>query len=290
MSQGKLIAGVVLLLLVVMTLASAIYSVDERQRVLVVRFGQILRADDKPGLHVKTPFLDEARYFDSRILTLDAEPQQFLTGEKKYVVVDWFVKWRIIDPQRYFLTTDGGQESDARRRLEQMFNSGLRDEFSKRTLSNVVSIERNKIMQLLTEYGDREARRYGIEVVDVRLQRVDLPEEVSQSVYQRMKAERSRIANELRAKGEEAAERIRADAERQREVLLSSAYRQAEQVRGEGDARATSIYAAAYSQAPEFYEFYRSLIAYKESFKKKDDIMVVDPSADFFKYMKKPSR
>jgi membrane protease subunit HflC len=289
MNQGRLFAWIGLALLAVLTIASAIYSVDEREKVIVVRFGQILRFEDKPGLHIKMPFLDDARYFDSRILTIDADPQSFLTREKKYVVVDSFVKWRVLDAQRYFLTV-GGQESEARRRLEQVINSGLRDEFGKRDLHIVVADDRSKIMQILTENANVEAQRFGIQVVDVRLQRVDLPDEVSQSVYQRMKAERSRIANEYRARGEEAAEKIRADAERQRDVLVSTAYRQAEQIRGEGDARATTIYANAYSQSAEFYGFYRSLNAYKESFKRKDDILVVDPSADFFKYMKKPTR
>jgi len=289
MSQGKLVAVVAILALVVLTAVSAFYVVDERQKVIVVRFGQILRHDDKPGLHLKTPFVDEVRYFDSRILTLDAEPQPFLTGEKKYVVVDSFVKWRVLDARQYFLTVSGS-ESEARRRLEQVVNSGLRDEFGKRTLRSVIADERSKIMDILTEYADREARRFGIQVTDVRLQRVDLPEEVSQSVYQRMSAERKRIANELRAQGEEAAEKIRADSERQREVLLANAYRDAQKLRGEGDASATSIYARAYGQAPEFYGLYRSLNAYKESFSKKDDILIVDPSSDFFKYMKKPAR
>jgi membrane protease subunit HflC len=229
------------------------------------------------------------RYFDSRILTLDAEPQPFLTKEKKYVVVDSFVKWRIEDALKYFLTVSG-QEVDARRRLEQVVNSSLRDEFGKRTVHDVISTDRQMIMDILTAYADQEARKFGIVVSDVRIQRVDLPDEVSQSVYQRMKAERLRIANELRAQGAEAAEKIRADAERQREVLVAEAYGKAERVRGEGDAKATAIYAAAYTRAPEFYSLYRSLIAYKESFRKKDDIMIVDPSADFFKYMKKPGR
>lgn len=289
MSQGKLVAIAAIVLVLVLTALSAVYVVDERQKVIVVRFGQILRHEDKPGLHFKTPFIDEVRYFDSRILTLDADPQPFLTGEKKYVVVDSFVKWRVSDAREYYLTV-GGNEVEARRRLEQIVNSALRDEFGKRTVHSVVSDERAKIMDILTEYANREAKRFGIQVVDVRLQRVDLPEEVSQSVYQRMSAERKRIANELRAQGAEAAEKIRADAERQREVLLADAYRDAEQTRGAGDARATAIYAAAYSQAPEFYALYRSLNAYKESFKKKDDILIVDPSSDFFKYMKKPTR
>lgn len=289
MTQTKLVAIGIVALLAIVTLMSAFYAVDEREKVIVVRFGQILRHDDVPGLHLKAPFIDDARFFDSRILTMDADPQPFLTREKKYVVVDSFVKWRVLDARQYYLTV-GGQETEARRRLEQVINSGLRDEFGKRDVQSVISTERGKIMQILTQYADREARRFGIEVLDVRLQRVDLPDEVSQSVYQRMKAERARIANELRAQGEEAAEKIRANAERQREVLLADAYRQAERIRGEGDARATAVYAEAYGRSPEFYAYYRSLNAYKESFKSKDDIMIVDPSADFFKYMKKPAR
>lgn len=286
-TKGLIVLGLALLVLV--AALSTFYSVDEREKVLVVRFGQILRHDDKPGIHWKVPFMDDARYFDSRILTMDADPQPFLTKEKKYVIVDSFVKWRIVDARQYYLTV-GGQESEARRRLEQVINSGLRDEFGKRNIQSVISTERGKIMEILTEYADKEAGRFGIRVVDVRLQRVDLSDDISQSVYQRMKAERSRIANELRAQGEEAAEKIRANAERQRQVLLADAYRQAERIRGEGDARSTAIYAAAYGRAPEFFALYRSLNAYKESFKQKDDIMIVDPSSDFFKYMKKPNR
>ena len=289
MNQSKLLALLGIILLVGITIHSTFYTVDEREKAIIVRFGQVLRYDDKPGLHWKTPFLDQVRYFDSRILTLDAEPQPFLTQEKKYVLVDSFAKWRIIDPLKYYLTV-GGTETGARLRLEQLINSGLRDEVNKRTVQSVVSTDRAKIMQIVTAAADKVARGFGIEVVDVRLQRVDLPDEVSQSVYQRMKAERSRIANELRAQGAEAAEKIRADAERQREVLLAEAYGKAEKIRGEGDAKASALYAAAYSRAPEFYSLYRSLNAYKESFKNKDDIMIVDPSSDFFRYMKKPGR
>ncbi len=289
MNQSKLLALLGIILLVGITIHSTFYTVDEREKAIIIRFGQVLRYDDKPGLHWKTPFIDEVRYFDARILTLDAEPTPFLTQEKKYVIVDSFAKWRVIDPLKYYLTV-GGTETGARLRLEQLINSGLRDEVNKRTVQSVVSTDRAKIMQLVTAAADKVARGFGIEVVDVRLQRVDLPDEVSQSVYQRMKAERSRIANELRAQGAEAAEKIRADAERQREVLLAQAYGKAEKIRGEGDARAAALYAAAYSRAPEFYSLYRSLNAYKESFKNKDDIMIVDPSSDFFRYMKKPGR
>ncbi len=289
MNQSKLIALVALVLVILVVAGSAVYTVDEREKTIVVRFGQVLRYDDKPGIHLKTPFIDDVRYFDARILTLDAEPTPFLTKEKKYVLVDSFVKWRLVDALQYYLTV-GGSESEAKRRLEQLVNSGLRDEFGKRTVKDVISADRAKIMEILTVNADREARKFGLEVVDVRLQRVDLPPEVSQSVFQRMKAERSRIANELRAQGAEAAEKIRADAERRREILLADAYRQAERLRGEGDARATAIYAGAANNAPEFYSLYRSLGAYRESFKSKDDILVVDPSADFFKYLKKPTR
>jgi membrane protease subunit HflC len=289
MNQSRLLALLGLILLAAITIHSTFYTVDEREKAIIVRFGQVLRYDDKPGLHWKLPFIDQVRYFDARILTLDAEPQPFLTQEKKYVIVDSYAKWRVIDPLKYYLTV-GGTETGARLRLEQLINSGLRDEVNKRTVQSVVSTDRAKVMQLVTAAADASARKFGIEVVDVRLQRVDLPDEVSQSVYQRMKAERARIANELRAQGAEAAEKIRAEAERQREVLLAQAYGKAERIRGEGDARAAAIYAAAYSRAPDFYSLYRSLIAYKESFKNKDDIMIVDPSSDFFRYMKKPAR
>ncbi|UCH53057.1 MAG: protease modulator HflC [Pseudomonadota bacterium] len=289
MNQTKIIAVVALVLVGVVIALSAVYTVDEREKVIVVRFGQVLRHDDPPGLHAKTPFIDDARYFDARILTLDADPQPFLTKEKKYVLVDSFVKWRIKDALQFYLTV-GGSESEARRRLEQIVNSGLRDEFGKRTVQDVISADRARIMEILTANSGREAFKFGLEVVDVRIQRVDLPPEVSQSVFQRMKAERSRIANELRAQGAETAEKIRADVERKREILLAEAYRTAERLRGDGDARATAIYAGAANAAPEFYSLYRSLNAYKESFKHKDDVLVVDPSADFFKYLKKPSR
>ncbi len=289
MNQNKLLAVLGIVVIVALTIASAVYSVDERQKAIIVRFGQVIRYDDAPGLHFKSPFLDEARYFDSRILTMDAAPQPFLTQEKKYVVVDSYVKWRIADALKYYLTV-GGQEASARQRLEQMINSGLRDEVNKRNVQSVVSTERGKIMEIVTAAADKEARSLGIEVVDVRVQRVDLPDEVSQSVFNRMKAERSRIANELRAQGAEAAEKIRAEAERKRDVTLAEGYRQAQRTRGEGDARATNIYGAAANTAPEFYSLYRSLDAYKASFSEKDDILVVDPSSDFFKYMKKPSR
>ena len=289
MNQTKLLAVAGLILLGVIIVASTIYTVDEREKTVVVRFGQVIRYDDKPGLHVKTPFLDSVRFFDSRVLTLDFEPQPFLTKEKKNVIVDSYVKWRIVDVLKFYVAV-GGDEYRARQRLSPVISSGLRDEFGKRSVQEVISGDRRKIMEILSTNADKDASEYGIEVVDVRIQRVDLPPEVSQSVYRRMEAERTRIGKELRAKGAEAAEKIRADAERQRDVLLAEAYRDAERIRGEGDGRATAIYGRAYSANPEFYSFYRSLSAYKESFKSRDDILVVDPSADFFKYFRNPRR
>lgn len=289
MTQSKLIAMAALIVFVFVLIGATIYSVDERERAIVIKFGQVIRYDDKPGLHWKTPFVDSVRYFDARILNLDAEPRPFLTKEKKNVLVDSFVKWRIFDPLKFYVTV-GGSEQNARTRLAQLINSGLRDEFGKRTVREVISGDRRKIMEILSLIADKEAREYGIQVVDVRIQRVELTEAVSDSVYQRMKAERSRIASELRAQGAEAAERIRADADRQRQILLAEAYRDAERVRGEGEARATAVFAGAFGRDPEFFSFYRSMNAYKNSFKDKDDIMVVDPSSDFFKYMKKPRK
>ncbi|HJW81138.1 MAG TPA: protease modulator HflC [Acidiferrobacterales bacterium] len=289
MRQNKLLAIAGLVLLGLLIVNATLYTVDERERAVVVRFGQVIRYDDQPGLHVKTPFLDTVRLYSAQILTLDAEPQLYPTIEKKYVVVDSFVKWRIIDVLKFHVAV-GGDEAKARERLAQVINSGLRGEFGKRTVKDVIAGDRAKIMALLSVNADQDAKEYGIEVVDVRIQRVEFPTEVRDAVYRNMAAERARIAKELRAKGAEAAEKIRASAERQRDILLAEAYRDAERTRGEGDARATSITGKAFSVNPEFYSLYRSLNAYKESFKNKDDILVVDPSADFFKYFKNPRR
>lgn len=266
--------------------STTVYTVDERQKAVVVKFGQVVRYDDKPGIHIKMPFISSVRYYDARTLTLDIEPQPFLTKEKKKVIVDSFVKWRVADVLKFHVTV-GGNVRGARTILTDI-NSGLQDEFGNRSVHDVISGDRRKIMEILTVAADKRARDLGIEIVDVRIQRVEFPVEVSQSVYDRMSTERASTAKELRAQGAEAAETIRADADRQREILLSEAYREAQRVRGEGDARATSIYAQAYSRDPEFYALYRSLSAYKESFKNKSDIMVIDPSSDFFKYLKKP--
>ena len=289
MNQNKLIAIAGLVLLALLIVNSTVYSIDEREKAVVVRFGQVIRYDETPGLHIKVPFLDTARFYSSLILTLDAEPQQFATLEKKYVVVDSYVKWRIIDLLKFYVAV-GGDEAKARERLSQVINSSLRGEFGKRTVKDVISGDRRKIMELLSVNADKDASEFGIEVVDVRIQRVEFPAEVRDSVYRNMAAERARIAKELRAKGAEQAENIRADAERQRDTLLAEAYRDAERTRGEGDAKATATYGQAFGANPEFYSLYRSLNAYKESFKDKDDILVIDPSADFFRYFKNPRR
>ncbi len=287
MGQAKLVTLLAVVALVLIGIGSITFTVAQWEKAIVVRFGEVTRFDEKPGLHFKMPFIEDVRKFDARILTLDAEPQRFLTQEKKNVIVDWFVKWRIADTLKYFVTLRG-QETDARGRLEQRVRSQLLNEFGKRTVRDVVSGDRREIMKIVSEKADEEARTFGIEVVDIRIKRVDLPDDVSESVYQRMVAERARIAKELRAQGAEEAEKIRADAERQREILLAEAYGQAESIRGEGDGKAAEIYAKAYNSNPEFYSLYRSLDAYRKSFGARDDVLVIDPSMDFFKYMKDP--
>lgn len=287
MNQTKLIGLLVVVGVIVIAVMSFAYAVDEREKALVIRFGKVIRTADTPGLRFKVPFIDNVRYFDSRILTLDAEPQRFLTQEKKNVIVDWFVKWRIGNTLKYWVSV-GGQETEARRRLEQRVRSDLLAEFGKRTVRDAISGDRNEIMDIVSRRADEEASALGIEVVDIRIKRVDLPDDVSESVYQRMVAERARIAKEFRARGAEEAEKIRADAERRREILLAEAYGTAERIRGEGDGKATATYAEAYNRDPEFYSLYRSLIAYGASFNSKDDILIIDPSSEFFKFMKNP--
>ena len=288
MNQTRMVAIIGLLIIVTISALSVLYTVDEREKAIVIRLGKVVRYDDEPGLHLKWPVAEEVRFFDSRIVTLDAPPQRYLTEEKKSLEVDSFVKWRIVDTLKYYLTV-GGDESRANTRLSQLVDDGLRSEFGKRPLKDVVSGDRREIMQILRVNTAQAASRFGIEVIDVRLQRVDLPTDVSESVYRRMEAERARIAKELRAQGAEAAEKIRADSERQRDIMLAEAYRDAERIRGEGDARATAIYAKAFNTNPEFYRLYRSLNAYKATFKDKSDIMVIDPSSEFFKYLKSPA-
>lgn len=267
-----------------------VFTVDQRQYAIVFQLGEIKEVIKEPGLSFKWPMIQNVRFFDSRILTLDSvEPERFLTAEKKPVLVDSFVKWRIADVQQYYISV-GGDEMLARTRLAQTVNSGLREEFGKRTVHDVVSGVRDKIMDDVQKKADADARQIGVEIVDVRLKRVDLPPEVSESVYRRMETERKRVANELRSQGAAEAEKIRADADKQREVIVAEAYRDAQKIKGEGDAKAASIYGKAFGENPEFYAFYRSLEAYRQSLGNKSDLLVVDPSADFFKYLKNGSR
>jgi membrane protease subunit HflC len=272
---------------------TAMFIVDQRQNAIVFRFGEVVSVKKEPGLYFKVPVLDRARYFDVRILTIDTpEPQLFLTSEKKNVQVDLFIKWRIADVRQYYVSIvgGGGGESQAQTRLLQTVNEGLRAEFGRRTVHDVVSGERDKIMELMRQKANEDAAKIGIEVLDVRLKRVDLPEGVTESVYQRMTAERTRVANELRSTGAAESERIRAEADKSRAVIIAEAYREAQKVKGEGDAKAAAIYARAYEQNPEFYAFYRSLDAYKAGFKGKNDVLVLDPNSEFFKYFKSGGR
>ena len=282
-----LLAVLIILFLVA---SSSLYIVDQRQQAILFQLGEVVDVKTSPGLYFKIPVAQNVRYFDSRILTMDtAEPERFITSEKKNVLVDLFVKWRIVDVKQYYVSVRG-DEMLAQTRLSQTVNSSLRDEFGNRTVHDVVSGERDKIMEIMRQKADADARKIGVEVVDVRLKRVDLPQEVSESVYRRMEAERKRVANELRSTGAAESEKIRADADRQREVILAEAYRKAQETKGEGDAKASSIYASAFESNPEFYSFYRSLDAYKQSFKNKSDIMVLEPNSEFFKYMKNSGR
>ncbi len=269
-----------LAVLAIFVLGSSIFFVDQRQRVLLLRLGQIERADYQPGLHFKLPFINEVRRFDGRILTLDERPARFLTGEKKNVQVDAFILWRISDVSSYF-TAMAGNEERARQRLSQIVKDGLRAEFGKRTIQELVSGDRVAMINALLKDANVAANEFGINIVNIRIKRIDLPAEVSNSVYTRMEAERQRVAKELRSQGAEEAEKIRSDADRQRTVLLAEARKTAEELRGVGDAKATDIYAQAYGQNKQFYEFYRRLIAYKNVFSG-NDMLVMEPKGDFF--------
>ncbi len=266
----------------------SIFIVDERELAVKFRLGEFDRADYTPGLYFKIPFINNVRKFDSRILTLDAQPERYLTLEKKNVIVDAFIKWRISDVENYYKTM-AGDERLAGTRLSQVIKNGLRDEFGKRTIQEAISGERAQIMNVITAQIEEQAKQFGIEVVDVRIKRIELPPEVSDSVYDRMEAERARVAKELRSRGAEAAERIRADADRQRTVILAEAYRDAERIRGEGDGSSAEIYAQAFKKDEKFYEFYRSLDAYKKVFTSKEDVLVIDPDSEFFRYFKDAS-
>jgi len=294
MSKGISIA-LYLVVGVMIVMFTSMFIVDQRKNAIVFRLGEVVSVKNKPGLYFKIPLLDNVREFDVRILTIDTpEPQLFLTSEKKNVQVDLFVKWRIADVRQYYasIVSGGGGtgETQAQTRLLQTINEGLRAEFGRRTVHDVVSGERDKVMDLMRKKANDDASKIGVEVLDVRLKRVDLPEGVTESVYQRMVAERTRVANELRSTGSAESEKIRAEADKQRAVIIAEAYREAQKIKGSGDAKAAAIYAKAYEQSPEFYNFYRSLDAYRASFKGKGDVLILDPNSDFFKYFKSGGR
>ena len=282
-------AGIILgFVLALVILSMSVFTVDQRQSAVVFQLGEVVRIVKAPGLYFKVPFVQNVRYFDIRILTMDAvDPERFITSEKKNVLVDYFVKWRVQDVEKFYVSF-GSDERRASNRLAQTVNDGMRAEFGKRTVHDVVSGEREEIMNKLRQKADIDAKRFGVQVMDVRIKRVDLPSEVSESVYRRMEAERKRVANELRSTGAADGEKIRADADRQREVIIAEAYRDAQSLKGEGDGKATGIYAEAYGRNPEFYAFYRSMESYRQSFRSKSDVLVLQPNSEFFRYMKSP--
>ncbi len=264
---------------------SSTFIVNAWQTAIKLRLGEITDSDYAPGLHFKVPVLNEIKLFDRRIQTLDSSPQRYLTVEQKAVIVDYYVKWRIANPAQFFRSTSGSSSRTAKLLAERIGGS-LREEFGRRTIQEVVSEERTELMAELTKKADLQANTLGVEVIDVRVKKIDLPPEVSESVYMRMRAERERVASDLRAKGKEAGERIRADADRQRTVILADAYKESEESRGEGDAKATDIYAAAFSANSDFYAFYRSLNAYRGSFGPGGNLMVLQPDSEFFRFFR----
>ena len=280
------IGFVIAILALIILLANSLYIVTDKQTAILLRFGEIIDPKIESGLHFKIPILNTVKKFDSRVLTLDAIPQPYFTEEKKRLIVDAFVKWRISDNEQFYITSSGGQLSALRTLLTQRVDEGLRNQFGKRTVQDVISGERDQLMKALTADLNTVANaELGVEVIDVRVKKIELPSEVNDSVYNRMRTERERLAQELRAEGNEIAEEIRANADKERTVILADAYKTAEIIKGEGDAEATSTYAKAFNKDPEFYEFTRSLSAYQSTFENKSDVLLIDPESDFFKYL-----
>ena len=282
--NAKIILGIVVLALVAAW--SFTFQVDQRQKAIKLQFGEIKDAKLPPGLHFKLPIINTIEKYDARILTLDVPPTEFPTSEKKYVKVDFYAKWRIDDVEKYYIAT-GGQESRANQRLELILVDGLKNEFGKRTIQEVVSGERSEIMDFIQIQSNEDSRNFGIEVVDVRVSKIDLPDDVSDSVFNRMRAERDRVAKDFRARGKEQAEVIRAKSDKERTVILANAYNKSEQIRGDGDAKSAKIYADAYRKNEEFYSFTRSLKAYINTFGQNGDVLIMQPDSEFFKYFKK---
>lgn len=285
--MSRLVSYTIAALIVLSVLLSTLFVVDQRQYAIVFALGEVKKVISEPGLQFKLPPpFQNVLFLEKRILTLDTpEADRFITAEKKNILVDAYVKWRILDPRLYFVSFTG-DERRAQDRMSQIIKAALNEEITKRTVREVISGERSKVMNAIQKKVTDEAKQIGVEIVDVRLKRVDYVEQINNSVYDRMKAERVRVANELRSTGAAESEKIRADADRQRTVILAEAYRDAENIRGEGDAKATQIYAQAFGQNPEFYKFYRSLEAYRASFKNRSDMMVIDPNSEFFKFFK----
>ena len=285
--SAKLILGLIIAILI--GFWAFTYQVDQRERVIKLQFQEIKDAQLEPGLHWKLPIINTIERHDGRILTLDVPPTEFPTSEKKYVKVDFFAKWRIADVENYYIATSG-LEDRANQRLELILVDGLKNEFGKRTIQEVVSGERSEIMDVIQVQSNEEAKKFGIEVVDVRVSKIDLPDDVSGSVFNRMRAERDRVAKDFRARGKEQAEVIRATADKERTVIIANAYKEAEQIRGDGDAKAAEIYADAYQRNEEFYSFTRSLQAYKNTFSSNSDVLVMEPDSEFFKYFKQSAQ
>ncbi len=277
-----------LVVAVLLVASQSLYTVDQRQYAIRFQLGEVVETQSKAGLYAKIPLLQNVKFYDKRVLLLDnSEPDRITTSEKKPLLVDFFVLWRIVDVRQYYISV-GGDEESARRRLSQTVRSNLAVEFNKRTVHDAISGERDKIMNTTRLKADADAKTIGVEIVDVRLRRVELPPDVTGPVYARMESERRRVANELRSQGQAESEKIRADADRQRVVILADAYKASQKIKGEGDAKASAIYAQAYGVNAEFYSFYRSLETYKASLRGKSDVMVLDPNSDFFRYFKNP--
>ncbi len=286
--SGRQMAILIGLVVAIGLISNSIYVVNEREKAVLLKFGEVVDTDIKPGLHFKIPVVNDVRRFESRLVTLDAAPQRYLTSEKKALIVDSFVKWRVQDAGAFYKAT-GGDEFTANSLLASRVDNGLRNKFGERTVFEVVSGERDALMEEITEELDQIAlSELGIHVTDVRVKKIDLPPEVSSAVYSRMSTEREREARDHRARGRELAEGIEADADRQKTVIEANAYREAEQIRGEGDAIAAEIYANAFNQDPEFYAFYRSIQAYRTAFSGKEDLLVIDPESDFFRFLNDP--
>ena len=287
--MNRIVTFCVAAFVALMLLSSTVFVVDQKRFAIVFALGEVREVISQPGIHFKLPPpLQNVMFLDKRILTIDTpDADRFITAEKKNILVDAFVKWRIIDPRLYYVSFNG-EENRARDRLNQIVKAALNDEITKRTVREVISGERGKVMEAIVDKVVAEAKQIGVGIVDVRLKRVEYVEQINTSVYERMKAERTRVANELRSTGAAESEKIRADADRQRTVILAEAFRDAEKIKGEGDAKASEIYAGAFGKNPEFYKFYRSLEAYRTTFKNKGDVMVLDPGSEFFKYFRSP--